>query len=128
MAEIKFVGFVSKWSKNDPQHPDWAMRVSEPHRKQEDGHWKTIAWTNRTVKSGWDVKIDFTQFKDGDRVEVVGKELTETYEDSQGNKVNSLVVKAESVEIAIPMSKQTEPVKELGPDWVSEISFENEPF
>ncbi len=96
MAEIKFVGFVEDWTKNTPNHPDWAMRVSEPHRKKDGDQWVTVARTYRTVKAGYDVTIDFTQFAKGTRVEVVGKEITETSE-RDGKRYDNLVVKAETV-------------------------------
>jgi hypothetical protein len=98
MADITFTGFVDDWTKNSPQHPDWAMRVSEPHRKKDGDNWVTVARTNRTVKAAFDVKIDFTQFKKGDRVVITGKEITETSE-KDGKKYDNLVVKAEKVEV-----------------------------
>ena len=98
MAEIKFVGFVDDWTKNTPQHPDWAMRVSEPHRKKDGDQWITVGRTNRTVKAGYDVTIDFTQFAQGSRVEVIGKEVTETSE-KDGKRYDNLIVKAESVTV-----------------------------
>jgi uncharacterized lipoprotein YehR (DUF1307 family) len=72
------------------------MRVSEAHQKKDGDTYVTIARTYRTVKAGWEVEIDFTQFKKGDLVEVVGKELTETSE-KDGKSYNNLVVKAETV-------------------------------
>jgi hypothetical protein len=96
MAEIKFVGFVEDWTKNNAQHPDWGMRVSEPHRKKDGEEWVTVGRTYRTIKAGYDVRIDFTQFKKGDRVEVIGKELTESSE-KDGKRYDNLIVKAETV-------------------------------
>lgn len=98
MAEIKFVGFVEDWTKNNPQHPAWGMRVSEPHRKKDGDNWVTVGRTNRTVKTAFGVTIDFTQFAKGSRVEVVGKEVTETSE-KDGKTYDNLVVKAETVTV-----------------------------
>jgi hypothetical protein len=96
MADIKFTGFVEDWTKNSPQHPDWAMRVSEPHRKKDGDTWVTIGRTYRTIKGGWESGIDFSQFKKGDLVEIVGKELTESSE-KDGKRYDNLVVKADTV-------------------------------
>lgn len=96
MAQISFKGFVEEWTKNTPAHPGWAMRVSELHQKKDGDTYVTIARTYRTVKAGWEVEIDFTQFKKGDLVEVTGKELTETSE-KDGKRYDNLVVKAETV-------------------------------
>jgi hypothetical protein len=101
MADITFIGFVDEWTKNNPQHPDWAMRVSEPHRKKDGDNWVTVSRTNRTVKAAFDVKIDFTQFAKGDRVAITGKEVTETSE-KDGKRYDNLVVKAEKVEVISP--------------------------
>lgn len=96
MAEISFKGFVDDWTKDSPAHPDWAMRVAEPHRKQDNGEWVTVDRTRRTVKAAWGTTIDFTQFKQGDFVEIEGRELTESY-GKDGKRFENLVVKATSV-------------------------------
>lgn len=96
MAEIQFVGFVEEWTKNSPEHPDWAMKVSEPHRKKDGDAWVTVSRTYRTVKAAYGVSIDFTRFRKGDRVEIVGKEVTEVSE-KDGKRYDNLVVKAETV-------------------------------
>jgi hypothetical protein len=98
MAQISFKGFVEEWTKNTPAHPGWGMKVSESHQKKEGDAWVTIARTYRTVKAGWDVEIDFSQFKKGDLVEITGKELTETSE-KDGKTYSNLVVKADTVTI-----------------------------
>lgn len=96
MAEISFSGFVDEWTKDNPQHPDWGMRVSESHRKKDGDKWVTTARTRRTIKAAYEVDIDFTQFAPGDMVTIVGKEITETSE-RDGKRYDNLVVKAESV-------------------------------
>lgn len=99
MAEIQFTGYVEEWTKNSPAHPDWAMKVSEPHRKKDGDNYVTVGRTYRTIKAAYGVTIDFTQFNKGDRVEIFGKELTETTE-KDGKRYDNLVVKAESVKVA----------------------------
>jgi len=98
MAQITFTGFVEDWTKATPQHPDWAMRVSEPHRKKDGEAWVTIGRTYRTIKAGWESGIDFSQFKKGDLVEIAGKEITESSE-KDGKRYDNLVVKADTVTI-----------------------------
>lgn len=103
MAKIEYTAFVEDWTQNNPQHPDWAMKTAEPHRKKDGDQWVTTARTFRTVKGGYTgngpVQIDFTQFKKGDRVVISGTEVTEVRE-SNGKKYYDLVVKATSVRIA----------------------------
>lgn len=99
MAEIKFTGFVQSWTKDIPENPDWGMKVAETHQKKDGDGYKTVARTYRTVKAAFEVPIDFTQFKEGDRVTVTGWELTEISE-KDGIKYQNLVVKADSVSIA----------------------------
>jgi hypothetical protein len=101
MAEIKFKAFVEDWTKNNSQHPDWAMKTAETHRKKDGDNWVTSSRTFRTVKAGYDdnnqpVSIDFTRFAKGAQVEVIGKEMTEV-RDHEGKKYYDLVVKATSV-------------------------------
>jgi len=103
MAKIEYTAFVEDWTQNNPQHPDWAMKTAEPHRKKDGDQWVTTARTFRTVKGGYandqPVRIDFTQFRKGDRVVIAGTEVTEVRE-SNGKKYYDLVVKATSVRIA----------------------------
>jgi len=112
MAQITFTGFVQEWNKNTEQHPDWAMKVAENHQKKDGDSYVTIARTYRTVKAGWEVALDFTQFKKGDRVEVIGKELTESTE-KDGKRYDNLIVKADSVTI-VP-SRETAPLVDDSP-------------
>jgi hypothetical protein len=103
MAKISFTGFVEAWRKDDPTktHPDWAMKVTEPHRREIDGKWETVGRTYRQVKTAYGVSIDFTQFKPGDRVEISGTEITETRE-YNGQKYYDLTVKADEVKQVMP--------------------------
>jgi hypothetical protein len=108
MAEIKkMVGFVNDWNKTNPQHPDWAMKVGEPHRKKlPTGEYETVGTTYWTIKNGWDeaagkpANIDFTQFSVGDRVEVSGTSVSEKWE-RDGKKGSTLVLKATSVSFVV---------------------------
>ncbi|WP_336698210.1 hypothetical protein [Curtobacterium sp. USHLN213] len=103
MAQITFTAFVEDWTQNHQQHPDWAMKTAEPHRKRDGDQWVTTARTFRTVKGGYandlPVRIDFTQFRNGDRVVVTGTEVTEVRE-ANGKKYYDLVCKATSVTVA----------------------------
>jgi hypothetical protein len=99
MAEITFTGFVQEWLKGSPQHPHWGMKVAETHQKKEGDEYKTVSRTYRTIKAGYETEIDFLAFKEGDRVTISGRELTEVSE-KDGKKYYSLVVKATSVVLA----------------------------
>ncbi|MDR6172628.1 hypothetical protein [Curtobacterium sp. SORGH_AS_0776] len=109
MAKIEYTAFVEDWTQNNPQHPDWAMKTAEPHRKRDGDQWVTTARTFRTVKGGYandqPVRIDFTQFRKGDRVIVTGTEVTEVRE-HDGKKYYDLVVKATSVRVADQNNRQ----------------------
>lgn len=102
MARIEFTGFVEDWTKNNPQHPDWGMRVSEPHRKKDGEKWVTVARTYRTIKSAYGVTLDFSAFRKGDRVTIIGNEVTESSE-RDGKRYDNLVVKADEVVKAEPI-------------------------
>lgn len=93
--------FVEAWTKNDEQHPAWGMKTAEPHsRKNPDtDRYETVGRTFRTVKVSRASGIDLTQFRKGDRVQVFGKEVTETRE-HEGKKYYDLVVWADRVELA----------------------------
>jgi len=100
IIEIKSA-FVEDWNKNSPEHPSWGMKTAEPHsKKREDGSgYDTIGRTFRTVKVSRDAGIDLTQFTKGQRVQVSGREVTETRE-HEGKKYYDLVVWADRVELA----------------------------
>lgn len=92
--------FVEPWTKNQDEHPSWGMKTAEPHsRKNDDGKYETVGRTFRTVKVSRASGIDLTQFRKGDRVQVWGKEVTETRE-HDGKKYYDLVVWADRVEVA----------------------------
>lgn len=100
MAEIVVVGYVQEWKKEstDP-HPYWGMKISEPHYKKDGEESVLASRTYFTVKAGWQIEIDFTRFKVGDKVKVVGKQFTEVRESGE-KTYSSLVIKAHTVEFA----------------------------
>lgn len=100
IIEIKSA-FVEDWNKHSPEHPSWGMKTAEPHsKKREDGSgYDTVGRTFRTVKVGRDTGIDLTQFAKGQRVQVWGREVTETRE-HEGKKYYDLIVWADRVELA----------------------------
>ena len=53
MAEIKFKAFVEDWTRNTSQHPDWAMKTAETHRKKDGDKWVTSSRSFRTIKAGY---------------------------------------------------------------------------
>lgn len=90
--------FVESWNKNTEQHPAWALKCAEPHsRKNDAGKFETVGRTFRTVKVSKASGIDLSVFQKGDRVQVWGREVTETRE-HEGNKYFDLVVWADRVE------------------------------
>lgn len=113
MANIeKMVGFVNDWTQANPQHPNWAMKVGEPHRKKTPAGYETIGTTYWTIKAGWDesagkpAEIDFSQFSVGDRVEVSGVSVSEKWE-KDGKKGSTLVLKATKVVPVISTAVQS---------------------
>jgi hypothetical protein len=127
MANIDFYGFVDPWQKDSPEHPDWGMKVTEVHQKKENDEWvPTGGRTFRTVKAAYGVEINFADFKQGDRVHIVGTEVTEVSE-RNGTKYYNLVVKAKSIEVM----KAGEKPKSITPgtpieipnDWTEEPVF-----
>lgn len=119
MAQVTFTAFVEDWTANNPQHPDWALKTAEPHRKKDGDQWVTTARTFRTVKGGYandqPVRIDFTQFKKGDRLIITGTEVTEVREHN-GKKYYDLVVKATTVVVA-PQQGRTQTNTGAQPQW-----------
>jgi hypothetical protein len=102
MAKIEIESaFVEPWTRNEDQHPAWGMKTAEPHsRKREGGDgYETVGRTFRTVKVSRASGIDLSVFRKGDRVQVWGKEVTETRE-HEGKKFYDLVVWADRVEYA----------------------------
>lgn len=114
MAKVEFTAWVRPWKVDKVTkeaigtHPNWAIKTAESHRKEIDGVWQTVGQTFRTVKAGFGREIDFTSFKDGDRVLVIGNEMTETSE-YNGVKYYDLIVKADSVTLFDPMGVASVP-------------------
>lgn len=100
MAQIEIKSaFVEKWNRNGDPHPGWGMKTSEPHsRKRDDGSYETVGRTYRTVKVSRSSDIDLAEFNEGDRVRIVGREVTEARE-HEGKKFYDLVVWADSVDL-----------------------------
>jgi len=100
MAKIEIESaFVEAWTKNTDEHPSWGMKTAEPHsRKNDDGKYETVGRTFRTIKVPRSTGIDLTTFRKGDRVQVWGREVTETRE-HEGKKYYDLIVWADRVEI-----------------------------
>lgn len=111
MAKIaELIGFVEGWSKDNPENPSWGMKLSEPHSKKDGEKWVTVSRTYYTIKAAYEVEIDFTQFKKGDRVRIEGTQLTEV-----SGEYKNLVVKATSVEVIAPReSGATSALKNIG--------------
>ena len=102
MAEIRFTAFVEK------KLGSWGMTTAEPHSKKNDqDEWVTVSRTFRTVKPAYGVELDLSQFGEGDRVSVVGRESTEISE-KDGKKYYNLTVKAESVTLEAKGSPQAD--------------------
>lgn len=80
------------------QQGPFGIKTAEPHRrKNERGEYETTGRTFRDVK-GRDV--DWSQFAEGDRVRIFGREVTEKRE-HEGKDYYSLVVWADAV-VKIP--------------------------
>jgi hypothetical protein len=95
MAKIEVIAFVQNWRYDDDSEPNpsWGMKIDEVHSKgSNETGWEVIGHTYFTVKAGWEVNIDFTQFKKGDRVEVKGRQVTE-----KKGEYSNLIIKADSV-------------------------------
>jgi hypothetical protein len=103
MAKIEVTAFVQNWRYgNDAEpNPAWGMKIDEVHsKKNEAGGWEVAGHTYFTVKSAYQVEIDFTQFKKGDRVKVTGTQVTE-----ERGEYKNLILKAESVELLAPSAR-----------------------
>lgn len=118
MAKIEIEStFVEAWNKNTEAHPSWGMKTAEPHsRKKDGGGYETVGRTFRTVKVPRDSSIDLTAFSKGDRVQVWGREVTETRE-HEGKKYYDLIVWADRVERvgqpSQPVQSQPEPAADV---------------
>lgn len=136
MAKIELTGFVNEWRKANPEkgleeltHPNWAMKVAESHRKKnEAGELEVSAYTYRTIKANYGAQIDFTQFSKGDRVTVIGYEITEIREGTDGRKYRDLVVKADSV-VIVPPAEQAPAEQFQAPEgWAVAPADDDAPF
>jgi len=90
----ELIGYVGKWSKNQDQHPAWALKLSEAHGKGDE---KT--YTDWTVKVSKASGLDLAKFQPGDRVTVAGRSTTEVRE-YEGKSYKNLVLWADSIEKA----------------------------
>jgi single-stranded DNA-binding protein len=124
--------FVEAWTKNQEDHPLWGMKTAEPHRRKNDsGEWETVGRTFRTVKVSGTSGINLAQFRKGDRVRIVGREVTESRE-HDGKTYYDLVVWADRVE---PVERQgtvdrpSQPVSQTNDTWATPGTFDAEaPF
>lgn len=107
MAKIEVTGFVQDWTRDNPNHPSWGMKLAETHSKMVDGERKTVARTYRTIKAAYGQDIDFQNFRSGDRVTVTGWEFTDKSE-RNGETYYTLTVNADSVTMA-ENSKKADP-------------------
>lgn len=99
MAKIEVTAFVSDWKFGEKSpNPDWAMKVSEPHSKKVGEKWEKVGATNYTVKAAYGVEINFAQFSQGERVQIIGTQVSESWE-RNGTKGKNLVIKATSVDV-----------------------------
>jgi len=106
MAEIIVIAYVSEWKRESTDlHPNWAMKLTEPHYKKSGETSFIAARTYYTVQAGWEVEIDFTKFKVGDKVKVSGKQLMESRE-WKGKTYNTLTIRADSVELVQSSNSQ----------------------
>jgi len=112
--------FVESWTKNQDEHPQWGMKTAEPHRRKNDaGEWETVGRTFRTVKVSGSSGINLSRFRKGDRVSIVGREVTETRE-HEGKKYFDLVVWADRVELAErggAVDRPSQPVSQPNDAW-----------
>ncbi len=129
MAKIEVIGFVSDWKYGTSEpNPSWGMKVSEPHSKKDGEKWVKVGSTNYTVKSAYGVDIDFSKFGQGDRVEVKGTQVSESWE-SNGKKGKTLIIKATEVKMMGTVqhdSRTVGTVDHIPNDWVevdSELPF-----
>lgn len=120
MAKVEIESaFVEAWTKNEDQHPSWGMKTAEPHsRKNDEGKFETVGRTFRTVKVSRSSAIDLTEFRKGDRVQVWGREVTETRE-HDGKKFYDLVVWADRVEPVMSGGRSAAPAAPADEPWAT---------
>ena len=120
MAKIEVTGYVSDWKyQTDEPNPEWGMKLSESHSKKNGEGWDVVGHTRFTVKAAYDVSIDFRQYKSGDRVTVVGTQVTE-----ERGEYKNLVIKATSITVlpSRPSAQVSAMIAETRP------SIEDAPF
>ena len=76
----------------------WAIKTSEIHYKKDGDDFQPAGRTFRTVRSGFGVDINFSQFNEGDKIEFSGKEKTVSNE-VDGKTYYDLVVDADTVSV-----------------------------
>ncbi len=122
MAKIELIGWIEE------VRTSWLMRVAEPHSKQENGKWITVARTYRDVKPAFGSSLDFQSFSKGDRVKIAGIEKTEVRE-AEGVTHRNLVVRAELVERVEGATDGGKPAdQEAAFEWPAVAPLGNEPF
>ena len=107
MAKIEVIAFVSDWKFQTAEKVDWAMKINESHSKKNGDSWEVIGHTRFTVKAAYGVEIDFTKFNSGDRVKVIGTQVTE-----ERGEYKNLVIKADSVEVLAPSARVSAQIAE----------------
>jgi hypothetical protein len=100
MAKIEVIAFVSDWKYQTDEKVDWAIKINESHSKKNGDAWEVIGHTRFTVKAAYGVSIDFKAFNSGDRVKVIGTQVTE-----ERGEYKNLVIKADSIEVLAPSGR-----------------------
>jgi hypothetical protein len=97
MATITFTGFVDDVITSKAGEV-FALKVAEPHYKKDGDEFISNGRTFFKVMRGWGAEFDLAAFAPGDKVEVSGKQKTES-RDYDGKTYYDLVVNAESISI-----------------------------
>jgi hypothetical protein len=118
MAKIEVIAFVSDWKYQTPEsNPAWGMKINESHSKKNGDSWEVIGHTRFTVKAAYGVEIDFTKFNSGDRVKVIGTQVTE-----ERGEYKNLVIKADTVELLAPSGRVSKIIADTRrPDYVNDL-------
>lgn len=112
MADIRYTAFVQGHNQQtgkgkDPElrytnsgKPVLSFNSSESHsRKDENGQWQNTGHTYRRVTVWGEDAERFQNLKDGDMVEIVGREETRSYDKQDGSKGYSVEVTADFVRL-----------------------------
>ncbi len=117
MAKIEVIAFVSDWKYQTDEKVNWAIKINESHSKKNGDAWEVIGHTRYTVKAAYGVEIDFTKFNSGDRVKVIGTQVTE-----ERGEYKNLVIKADSVEVLAPSARVSAQIAETRkPEYVNDL-------